>query len=98
MQFQPDARSTKLDLLFALLTTKIYHQDSPQPSTCCGAVMPMPAQFPAYKQLSLRCAMSTGGLELSNRTAPSNISSRRPTDRRKTDGQYRPRGQRPHDD
>jgi len=43
MQFQPDARSTKLDLLFALFTTKIYQQDSPQPSTCCGAVMPTPA-------------------------------------------------------
>src|SRR5438874_2643336 len=43
MQFQPDARSTRLDLLFALFTTKIYQQDSPQLSTCCGAVMPTPA-------------------------------------------------------
>src|SRR5205823_1397795 len=76
MQFQPDARSTKLDLLFSLFTTKIYQQDSPQPSTCCGAVMPTPAQFPAWKQLSLQCAMSTGGLELSNRTARNSVIGR----------------------
>src|SRR5438045_847680 len=59
MQFQSDARSTKLDLLFALFTTKIYQQDSPQPSTCCGAVMPTPAIC-----MQARAAMAPQNLDL----------------------------------
>src|SRR5438874_6614753 len=43
LQFQSDAGARIRNLLFALFTTKIYQQDSPQPSTCCGAVMPPPA-------------------------------------------------------
>ena len=43
LQFQSDAGARIRNLRFALFTTKIYQQDSPQPSTCYGAVMPTPA-------------------------------------------------------